>query len=345
MRLATFGLGMALLLSLSTGALALPPDAQKRADEMFQEGRQAMAKSDFRAALKILRTSHELDPTRGKLLNIAVCEERLGLVASALAHLQELDPQIPADDPRRPSVDDYLAKLPARIPHLRIELAVGSPAGSSVTLDGAPIAKEKLGTELPLDAGKYSLVVSAAGRLEKRYEVTVEEGKRVRLVVEVGAAPSPAVLPSAPLPANTSLRPASPGPGERAQRGMVPVVVLGGLGVLGVGAGIVLVGARAAQQSNATELRGGITDVGHCRPDGGNADSAPCPQIASATSTGDGFGTASLVSFIVGGLAGAGALTYAAWPSSGPPAPPRVSFRVAPVVGEHERGIAVWGSF
>lgn len=352
MRSGTSGLAVVLSLSLSVQAFALPPDVQKRADDTFQEGRDAMEKGDFRKALEVLWTSHELDPKRGKLLNIAVCEEHLGKVASALAHIQEVDPQIPTDDPRRPTVDTYLAKLPARIPYLRIDLAPGAPPDASVTLDGEPVAKSKWGTDMPLDPGKYVVLVAAPGRPERRYEVTLEEGKRAPLSVEV----QPDVAPSSPNTAvgvapTASVAPMASAtvavPVEGGKRSLAPTVLLGGAGAIGVGAGIVFAVMRGGKQEEASRLRAQIdTDQRYCNPKLVDTfDSDRCPMLANTTRTGDAFGTASVVSFIVGGLAAVGAVMYAAWPTRKQDAPPRVSFRLVPVIGAQEQGATVVGSF
>jgi hypothetical protein len=348
MRLHAPGLAFAFVASLTMAALAVPPDVQRRADEMFLEARRAMDRSDFRGALQILGASHDLDPTRGKLVNMAVCEERLGMVASALAHVLEVDDQIPGDDPRRPIVDDYLVKLPPRVPHLRVTLAVGAPPGTRLTLDGELLANTKLGTDLPVDPGPHVLIATAPGRLEQRFDITLEEGKKTTLEVRAGAEPTP----PAPVPAATggpslSTVPTGSGAGvDPAARRIAPGIVFAGVGALGIGAGIGLLAARSGARSEAQELGSRITGAGkYCTAGAPSFDAERCPDLWNLTSRGDALGTASIVGFVAGGLAAVGTVVYFAWPSRPSRKQPPQTLGWAPVIGPRAQGIAVWGSF
>lgn len=334
MRPLAFGFTLALAVSLTFPVLAVPPDVQQRADEMFQQARGAMDQGDFRKALDILRASHQLDPTRGKLVNIAVCEERLGMVASALAHIREVDPQIPKNDLRRPIVDDYLVKLPPRVPTLRVTLAAGAPPDTRLTLDGEPFDHVKLSTDLPVNPGAHRLVVTAPGRQDQRFDVTLEEGKKSTLEVRAGAE-------STSIDSNTGAGASS--------RSIAPGIILAGVGALGIGTGIGLVVARQGKISEALDRRKEI-DVdknggGDCVPGAANYVAERCAQLAGLTSAGDLFGSASIVSFVIGGLAIVGTVVYFVWPSQSPTKTSSLKMGWAPMVGPREQGLSVWGSF
>ena len=62
-----------------------------------------------------LAESERIDPSNGTLLNLVLCEERLGKVASAWLHTKELLERLPANDARRPIAERRFAALSARL--------------------------------------------------------------------------------------------------------------------------------------------------------------------------------------------------------------------------------------
>lgn len=339
MRLGTRLLAIVLGLAISGPAAAVPPDVQQRADALFQQGRDAMEKGQHAKALKLLQTSHELDPGRGKLLNIAICEERLGMVATALLHFRELSGQMPQGDSRRPIVDEYLEKILPRLPRLRIDLASTTIPEVRVMLDDAVVTRSQLGTDMPADPGGHIVVVAAPGRLDRRYDLVLEEGKSTTLRVEPGATPA-LTAPVTALPTSTAV----PVADRRPERALWPAGLLGGAAALSLGAGIAFVVLREGKQSEARELGEPILADGRsCVPTAGNYDSVRCSSLADATATGDAFGTASVIGFVTGALAGGATMAYLLWPR--PNAPAGVSIQVTPIIGGQQQGVAIRGSF
>lgn len=172
-------------------------DARKRdAKEKFLQGRDALNRGEYATALILFRTSHDLYPSPGTLLNLALCEERLGMLGSALQHFQEVARLLPPGDDRLSIARNGAAMIEPRVPRLRIEIAKGAPEGVSLSRDGAPMAAADLGKDLVLDPGKHMVVVKAPGRPDRPYEVTLVEGAREVLTVEPGI--DPAASPRAP---------------------------------------------------------------------------------------------------------------------------------------------------
>src|SRR4051812_8453221 len=93
---------LAFVLGLSTAtpasALSQPADARATAEDQFRRGRELMNKGDCKRALELFRASQSAEPGRGKLANIALCEEKLGLLVPALRHFQEVLPQLTGDE-------------------------------------------------------------------------------------------------------------------------------------------------------------------------------------------------------------------------------------------------------
>lgn len=174
-------------------------DINARADEQFRKGREEQDRGNCQKALEHFRESHALKPGRGTLLNMGLCEKKLGQLAKALQHLEELLPQLPAGDERRQIVREALSEIKPKVPYLRIVLSADSPAGTSVSYDHSELPSTMVGTDMPVDPGKHSIVVESPGRPDRHYDVFMEEGKRQTLAVEVGV-----VKPSEPIAQNGS---------------------------------------------------------------------------------------------------------------------------------------------
>jgi tetratricopeptide (TPR) repeat protein len=326
---------LALALSLASVpalAAAPPTTAQAEAEAQFRKGRAAMDKGDYAAALELLKWSHAAEPGRGKLLNIAICEAKLGMVATALSHFRELAPQFPADDDRTPIIAEYIQKLKARLPTLTIAVPAGAPAGLQVTLDGAAVETAMLGTNMPLDPGKHTVEATLPGGQTKQYDVDLAESERKTVSVELGS--------SSPTPPAEE-----PTPVER-RRSIVPTLLLGGAGVAGLGVGVAFVVQREAKRLEAVQTQVSIRGEGQsCVSGASNFDAARCPALQAATADGDAFGTGALVGFIAGGLFVAGAVTYLLWPSAQDASTPAATITVFPAVSARQQGIVVSGTF
>jgi hypothetical protein len=184
----------AFFLWLPTPAWAQPVDNRALGDEQFRLGREAMTQGDYPKALRLFRRSQELDPGNGKVLNEAICEEKLGLFASAQKHLLEVQQQLPPGDPRAAMVKGHLDAVTPQVPHLRIQRAPGAASETTVTLDGEPVAASSLGVDVPVDPGQHVVTATAPGATEKRYEVTLASSDQRTL--EVAAQVTGAALPN-----------------------------------------------------------------------------------------------------------------------------------------------------
>ena len=169
-------LGFVLL--FSPAALGQPVD-KAAADRLFKEGRAAYDKGDYATACPKFAASQKADPAAGTLLNLAVCEERLGKVASAREHLSELLPQLGQKDDRLPFAMELVGKVDARVARLRVTLAEGAPAETVARLKQGDEQKTlAFGAEIVLDPGTYKLEITAPGRPDSQSELKLAEGQR-----------------------------------------------------------------------------------------------------------------------------------------------------------------------
>ena len=279
------------------------PDPTALAQEQFRQGRDALKRGDYAGALELFRKSQELLPTAGTLLNLASCEEKLGLLASARQHFQQALAGLPDSDAGRVRLaKQSLAALEPRVPRLQIKLAKSAAQGARVMLDDAVVAPASLETDLPVNPGKHAIVVSASNLPDRHYEVTLEEGKATSITVETGIRESqPAPAPPAPAAAPPPPPPPVAPPSTSGTR--IAGFVLGGVGLAGLGAGAVT-GVMAL--STKRQLEKDCPDPTMC--DQAGVDKAATGKTLSLVSTasliaGGAFVGVGLVLVIAGGNA------------------------------------------
>lgn len=152
----------------------------------FERGRDAAARGDASEACRDFEESLRYDLAVGTLFNLARCEEQLGRFASAWQHLREGLDRLEANDPRRSQAADAATALEPRVPHLEVRLAPG--AKGRVFRDGVELASPSLGTPLPMNPGRHTLVVRAKGRADNVYDVDLHEGDQRTIFVAAGDA-------------------------------------------------------------------------------------------------------------------------------------------------------------
>jgi hypothetical protein len=187
---------MRLCAGFAAGALlCAAPDAARAdalaaagvAQALFEQAREDMRRGDAEAACPKLAESQRLDPSNGTLLNLVLCEEALGKVASAWLHARELFDVLSARDDRKPIAARELAALSPRVPKLTVRLPSASPPGVRVALDDVELVSSSLGVSVPIDPGTHRLVVRAAGRIDHVVAIAIGEAEQR----EVLAAPGP----------------------------------------------------------------------------------------------------------------------------------------------------------
>jgi|CZKU01.1.fsa_nt_gi hypothetical protein len=189
---------LALLLSVPLCALAprlVSADTSAGigvAEALFQQAREEMRRGDYDAARPKLSESERIDPSTGTLLNLVLCEERLGFVASAWMHARELSDRLPASDDRKAVAERELAALTKRVPRLTVRLSVNAPPDTRVMLDDVALGPSSLGLPLPIDPGVHRLVAEATGRTTQASALAIEEAQGYEWVADPAAEPGDA---------------------------------------------------------------------------------------------------------------------------------------------------------
>ncbi len=229
------------LVAATAAAEPVIADSQ-RAEQLFNEGRAAMAAEHFDVACSAFAESQKLDPAAGTLINWGVCLEAQGKTASAFAAYWAglASNQLGSDPDRQRFVEERVGALEPRLCRVTIAVPADSPPDLQVKVDATVLAANRWNTPALADPGAHLIEASAPGRQTWFGSFTIESDGSVRVVH---------VPPLAPLPAPPASPPPSPLPPtvKATPNGshQVALVVAGGLAALGV-AGTVYFGARAA---------------------------------------------------------------------------------------------------
>jgi hypothetical protein len=228
-------------------ASAAPAAAQNRdaatAEALFRQGRQAMEAKNYADACQKFAESQKLDPAAGTLMNQATCEEKLGKLASAWQHWKEAIDALPPKDDRITFARSRVDELEKKLPRLQVTLTSGAAQGAKVFRDDIELGPGGQGVPLPVDPGPHTVTVRLAGHYPKSVNVSLAIGETSQVELHPGDVDPNAGAVSA---------------GADTKRGSTRALgwVLGGVGVVGVGAavasGLVLVNNKKTVDSNCT---------------------------------------------------------------------------------------------
>lgn len=329
-------LGGLLALGALSGALALgtPAHADDALDpaalDLFQRGRRLIKDGDWEGGCAAIDASLRRASSVSARLNLALCQEHQGKVASAWATVERAraENRETRGEARRAELaktaEELALRLGPRLPRLRVTSP--SLAGARVTEGGRELPAD---TPVPLDPGSHELVLSAPDRPEVRRTVVLREGEV--LAVEL-AFPVDAASPEAQPPPHTDPEPTQhvdPAPAPRTDPPDVaplPVwaFVTAGVGIAlgGVGIGF---GVDAANTSAALIDRCGEDLV--CDEDPSFDPEPDNDHKNRSLALAIGFGAAGGAG-LVAGVVGLG-VSLAQRPAAGP-APTSVTLAPAP---------------
>jgi hypothetical protein len=312
-------LAVAAVLVAAAGPASADPQADKpdpqveKADQLFAEAK-ALESSNLREACDKYAESLRYNPAAiGTLLNVALCDEKLGRVASAVARFTEARDRAREQDlPQHlHAAEDHLATLQPQVPHLAIRLTQRLPE-TKVLVDDRVVAPDALG-DIAIDPGEHVVVVSAPDRLPHRAMLVIAPAERKAIVI-------PALVRSVTVTSS------------RRRIGQIAIVT-GGV-AFGTSIGLALYGRHLHQQQ---------FDQHHCGPNnsgGTSCDTVGQPKIDKARTYGN-VGT--VVGSIGLAVAAAGAVLWYLAPHSfqSADAQPRVALDVT---GDHV-GVVALGRF
>jgi hypothetical protein len=229
----------AMLVSLVSAQQPSAQQSSATAEALFRAGRQASARGDHASACANYRESYRIENALGTLLNIAVCEEAVGQLASAWQHYQHVLYALAPNDARVALTRARLAELERRLPRLSVVISQADRSSTRILLGEVELSPSSLDVPLPLDPGRHELRVYALGYEPSSYSFEIAEGEQRTLDVTPGAPiPSNGLEPKHSVRRPITLASAAPAPSDRVEPGAmqrtigVTALVLGGAGLL-----------------------------------------------------------------------------------------------------------------
>jgi hypothetical protein len=188
---------------VTRSAEASPTEADRaRATELFHEGRARMAAARYAEACAMLEESQRLDPGGGTLLNVALCHELQGRLATAASDFQQAIEVARLDGrpDREAEAARHLRGLTARVPRMTIEVPPEARmADLVVRRDGIDVVASSWGTPVPADPGEHVVEAAAPGRSPWATTIVVRDDGATLTVRVPALEPLPPIPPPAPV--------------------------------------------------------------------------------------------------------------------------------------------------
>jgi hypothetical protein len=227
-------------LLIASSARAEPSKTDRSlAQSLFDQAKQQMASGNYDQACPKLEESQRLDPGGGTLLNLALCHEKQGKIATAWTEFKEALSAAKRDgrEERISAAQEHIAALQPKLPWLT--LSVTSPVdGQELKLDGAFIGRAAWDAPLSVDPGVHELEATAPGKVKwtSSLSISIAEKKTLsvpKLADDAAAAAAPDAPPADSPPAKAADAPTEDAGGSRKTLGWV----IGGIGVAALGVG------------------------------------------------------------------------------------------------------------
>jgi tetratricopeptide (TPR) repeat protein len=308
--------------------MAQSEEALAAARATFADGVADENAKRYEAALEEFRRVAAVRETANVRYRIASCLEALGRRADALASYEAVVRIGEGDATSADAVQEArerAAQLDRAVARLTISFSAPPPAGAEVRVDETLVDPKAVGDAIRLDPGPHSVTATAPAAASFRTAVTLQEGSRVSLTVDLQPFSGPEIRASG-----------SPAPGTRSPP-VAGYVALGIGGALAVGSVVSFV----LRASNLATLQ---------RDCMGTGNTLLCPQSRSGEV--NGAHTAAQVEGPLGiglGLGAAVAAGLGVWlivtaSPDGTQASPHQSFGLAPMLVSHGSGIVLTDS-
>jgi hypothetical protein len=242
-------------------ARAQPGDSTAQADALFKQAMELRSAGNDAAACAKFLASKQLAPAVGVTLYLADCYQRIGRNASAWREFREGEKLARARNDKRADVAAQRATaLEPTLGRLTVSAASPLKPGTEVTVDGASLSPEFLGSALAVDPGDHVVTVVADAQPAKTYVAHVD-ASHPTAVVSVGSSDTSSAPASAPAAATVEATPTDTGSSsDRRVPGRI-----GGIGLMVIGAAGVALGTWLVTDK-ITEMPDGQICDPHLRP-------------------------------------------------------------------------------
>ena len=224
------------------------------AESLFIDGRRLMSEQKFAEACPKFEESYRLDPAGGTLLNLAVCHEGEGKLATAWSEFRQSLTLARREQraEREKLATERIAALEPRLPRLTVVVPEPSRlAGLIVRVNRSPLGSAAWGSALPVDPGEALIEAEAPGKKPWSMKLRVAETRNTTATIPILEAA--AAAPAGPGPAAPATAPVAPRPAAVDTSGRdATTYALLGAGVLGLGLGTFF-GIRALSKKSSSD--------------------------------------------------------------------------------------------
>lgn len=198
---------------------------EPQAEALLKDGKKLMGAGKLGEACPKLEESQKLDPKSTTLLEVAICHEKQGKIATAWSEYIDVEGQARKEGKGKLEGDARARskKLDPKLPRLTISVPKDVAVdGLDVQIDGVSIDKGDWGKSRPLDPGDHKLTASAPGRKAWEQTVSIKTAEKKSVSVPAlaedksGATPAPAATaPVGPVATTKEAPPPPPPPEEK----------------------------------------------------------------------------------------------------------------------------------
>jgi hypothetical protein len=331
---------------MTLAGLALAPRLAAQPSEgasAYQRGHDALVAKNWDEAYRLLRPLWPQQQTYEVALSLGQTELYLGKYRDAAEHLAAGLRIIPLNVQQRNEIatraHEGLGQAKQHVATLA--LSVDKP-GAEVRIDGHPVGRTPLESELYADPGMHTIVVSLAAHQDSRQVVSLPAGEERKILMQLGEAEPPkASTPENPTRASE--------PSERqdhdggADAKTVAVISGAALSLIGLTTTIVFAVKRSNAESDIKDLQNRIDQSGPGTCEGPNPASE-CHELKQRLDDRDRASVGFNISWPITAAAAAGtAIMFFAWPASEHRTAPAAI--LTPLVGRDAGGLMLSGKF
>lgn len=172
------------------------------AETLFFTARGLMEAKRYEQACQKFAESYRLDPAAGTLLNLAVCHEQQGKLASAWGEFKKAlsDAKKAGREDREKLATEHLEVIEPELSYVTIHVpAKIRVPGLEILRNGAALEQGGWEAELPIDSGKIEITARAPGYKPRIKTATIERKQHLEITVDaLEKAPIPVVVVAEP---------------------------------------------------------------------------------------------------------------------------------------------------
>jgi tetratricopeptide (TPR) repeat protein len=323
---------------MEPGAEAQSDQERAGARAAATQGAEAFDAGNYQDAISYFERAQALVKALPHLLFIARSHEKLGNLVEARENYNKIvRERLKPTDPEafrqaQETADEELQKLEPRVPTITINITGPGANEATVSMDGKALSSALIGVPMPINPGEHKFDVKAPGALPASQSVTISEGGKEVIQLE---------LQPGSTGASTSSGEAAVGGDVTADQGApagslrVPAYIALGVGAVGVGLGTIFLISGFGDQSDADEK---FDACAAAAADGVCRDPAEKSEIEELDKSAASSKTLGVVGLVVGGAALTTGIILLAVDGSGSAETAQKGVR--PVIGLGYAGIA-----